>query len=109
MRFVSILDITPIFHRFNERILVELLEMRLMGVSVEQAFSWLIDHAIERVYNCNVEKHYRHDLFLCIYDKVGHDLEVVCKQYFMQRSMTFSPNSTLRTIVTPCELFIVSE
>lgn len=67
----------------------------------ELIYDWLVKEAFKRLLSrkCRIQDHYIHDVYRCIYDEWGHEIEYLLKQKFRAHHITFNQNERLKILV----------
>lgn len=68
----------------------------------EYLYDWLIHQAVSNVlngYGAKLDGAYRHDIYLCVYDKIGHIFENALRSHFFNHRIYFSSNDHVKILV----------
>jgi hypothetical protein len=84
------LDIGNISYKYN-----------LTIAECEILYDWLINEAFKRllINKCEIQNHYRHDVYKCVYDEYGHELQHILKRIFVQHSIHFVLNERIKLLI----------
>lgn len=63
-------------------------------------YDWLVREAFNRILKrCHIQDHYRHDIYRCVYDELGHEIEHILKRKFKLHHITFNHNERIKILV----------
>lgn len=85
-------------------------DFKLGPENEEVLFDWLITESLSKtlslVAQAKVSQHYRHDVYKCIYDFIGHVAEHTILQQFKTHQLQFLKGQTVKVLVAGDNLII---
>lgn len=79
----------------------------------ERLYDWVITEAIRKVTetivfrHINVDNHVGHDVFQCVYDEIGLEVENTVRTVFAPEGVRFLRGNRLKILITFRDIFIV--
>lgn len=97
--------------QYLEHLTALLTEFNLSYEDEEPLYDWLVNEALSRIlrvaYHVKVDKHYRHDIYKCIYDRIGNIIEQIVAQQIQIHKLQFLKDQYIKTVVAGDNIIIV--
>lgn len=98
---------------FGEKIYNLGIANRIFHDETESLYDWVIIEAIRKateskvMHHVAVDNHINHDVYRCVYDEIGAEVEDFVIKLFHTRGIEFLRNTELKILVTYRDIFIV--
>lgn len=105
-----ILTIAAFRYSFIMQLPQILKEFKIHSDDEEYLFDWIVSEALAKtlglIAGVKLSNHYRHDIYKCVYDQVGHLAEQTIMQQFNTHQLQFLTGQMVKIIVAGDNLII---
>lgn len=105
-QYLIVSDISNISGIIVEAIMQEMNVHFIDLRQLEDIYDWVITEAVSRILKINIKHHSNNDLYLCIYDVVGHAAEAYIKPIIGPLNYNITHFSTIKILVSYNNLII---
>lgn len=106
-----ILSLDSIRYHYLNRWIIYQKQFNLTLEVEDDLYDWLVNEALNKVsrlkFSATVTGHYRHDIYKCVYDDIGHIMEMSLIEQIKTHKLQFSKGQRVKTLVAGNSLFIV--
>lgn len=75
----------------------------ISDIHYEYLYDWVVREALNKalqvVNGSNIQEHYRHDVYKCIYDQLGPNLEIYLQKQIHMQNFAFLRKQNIKTLV----------
>ena len=105
-RVLLIQDIDSLIVKIIPLIKLHASEFHIGTNEFDYFFDWAINQALVECYSMNVVHHYRHDIYICLYDIIKYDFIQGFKNCVNRFDMKILEGCQVKTLVNGRDLFI---